>query len=179
MVERYLHELSRGMPEAYALPFIVAFSIYCLYKIFEPEESRWVINPRVSNKKFIEYCTDWVLSQYKITGRYKRPLIVISYRRKNLGRIMGTFNPGTGTVVLYWRHPNHENNIRELINTLIHELRHSLDLRNLQSNKLYTTETEQKGYYNNAYEVVARKDADALQNKLFDWAVSKNLIVKN
>jgi hypothetical protein len=179
MVERYLHELSRGTPQAWAFLCIVAFIIFCLYKIFEPEESRWVINPSVSNKKFTEYCTDWILTQYKITGRYKRPHILISYKRKNLGKIMGTFNPGTRTVVLYWRHPNHVDNIKELLNTLIHEVRHSMDLRNLQSNKLYTTETEQKGYYNNAYEVVARKDADALQDKLFDWAVSKNLIVKS
>jgi hypothetical protein len=178
MVERLLHELERGTPEAWGFLILAAAIIYFLFEIFEPGEEKWKINPVISNKKFIEYCTDWILSQYKITGSYRRPCILISYKRKNLGKVMGTFNPLTRTVILYWRHPHHENNIKELLNTLIHEVRHSMDLRNRQSNKLYTSETEQKGYFNNAYEVVARKDADTLQDKLFDWAVSKHLICK-
>ncbi|MFZ9980792.1 MAG: hypothetical protein ACO3FI_02055 [Cyclobacteriaceae bacterium] len=178
MVETLLQELERGTTEAWAYLILVAVIIYFLFQIFESEPDIWVINPTISNKKFVEYCTDWILSQYKITGSYRRPCILISYKRKNLGNVMGTFNPITRTVILYWRHPNHENNLKELLNTLIHEIRHSLDLRNRQSNKLYTTQTEQKGYYNNDYEVVARKDADALQDKLFDWAVSKKLICK-
>jgi hypothetical protein len=178
MVETLLHELERGTPEAWGFLIVVAAIIYFLLQIFDSPEDEWIINSAISNKKFVEYCTDWILSQYKITGSYRRPCILISYKRKNLGKVMGTFNPITRTVILYWRHPNHQNNLKELLNTLIHEIRHSLDLRNSQSNKLYNSQTEQKGYFNNEYEVVARKDADALQDKLFDWAVSKHLICK-
>lgn len=141
-------------------------------------EKQQIINPKISNKKFIEACAQWVLAQYKKPPGFRYPNFQISYRKKNIEKIMGCFIPASRTVLIYWNHPAHRNNLKELLNTLIHEIRHSLDLRNQKSNKHYQIETEQKGYYQNSYEVVARKDAEILQDRLIEWAIEKKLIIE-
>lgn len=87
-------------------------------------------------------------------GRKTGPRLLLRYYRHR--KLMGTYHQSSKTITLYW---GSHASLREVINTLIHEYQHFLDIRTNQDDKAYDKELRQIGYQDVSYERRARQVA--------------------
>jgi hypothetical protein len=88
-------------------------------------------------------------------GKKAGPRLLLRYYQHR--KVMGTYQQRSKTITLYWgRHVD----LKEVVNTLIHEYQHFLDIRTNQEDKAYDKELKQIGYQDVSYERRARQVAD-------------------
>ena len=88
-------------------------------------------------------------------GKKAGPRLLLRYYRHR--KVMGTYLQRSKTITLYW---GSHVDLREVVNTLIHEYQHFLDIRTNQEDKAYDKELKQIGYQDVSYERRARQVAD-------------------
>jgi hypothetical protein len=88
-------------------------------------------------------------------GHRKLPGLEISYYKHK--KFHGLFFSGNRKIRIY---PNNHASAASLINTIIHEYIHYLEVTNVQNQQLYNQYTLQSGYEKNPFEISARKKAD-------------------
>jgi len=88
-------------------------------------------------------------------GHRKLPELEISYYRHQ--KLHGFFNFYTRKIKIY---PKNHDSVTSLINTVIHEYIHFLEVTNKESRNLYNKFHHEAGYDKNPYEVSARKKAE-------------------
>ena len=95
----------------------------------------------------------WAEANIKMGKKRKiRPLVTIS-TSKNI-KYCGTYNSSNKTIVIYIKN---NPDVLTLIDTCIHEYIHHLQLRGINDNRKYNKLTKSKGYWENDYEIEARK----------------------
>lgn len=104
-------------------------------------------------------------------GKKTGPRLLLRYYRHR--KVMGTYQQRSKTITLYW---GSHASLREVVNTLIHEYQHFLDIRTSQEDKAYDKELKQIGYQDNSYEKRARQAADRWERACIQALAQKGFI---
>lgn len=104
-------------------------------------------------------------------GSKTGPRLLLRYYRHR--KVMGTYQQCSKTITLYW---GSHVDLKEVVNTLIHEYQHFLDIRTNQEGKAYDKELEQIGYQDNSYEKRARQTADRWEKACLQALVQKGFL---
>jgi hypothetical protein len=120
-----------------------------------PKENDY--NIKVTKSRFINEVVKWCMNNMDYpTGHKYYPQVKICYYKTKRSR----FGDYTSNVRIIRIFINNHNTVKELINTIIHEYTHYLDMPTQQEQKEYNRYLKQKGYFENPYEINARKTAD-------------------
>ena len=76
-------------------------------------------------------------------------------------------------ITLYW---GSHASLKEVVNTLIHEYQHFLDIRTSQEDRAYDKELKQIGYQDNSYEKKAREAANRWEKACLQEMSSRGLL---
>ena len=111
---------------------------------------------RVPKVAFAREVIRWCMQHLGLPkGKKAGPRLLLRYYQHR--KVMGTYQQRSKTITLYWgRHVD----LKEVVNTLIHEYQHFLDIRTNQEDKAYDKELKQIGYQDVSYERRARQVAD-------------------
>lgn len=104
--------------------------------------------------KLISESLDWCIQRFGPSQKGAFPQLEISYyphRKRN-----GVYYSGQNKIVVYV--PNHEHPL-QLIDTVIHEYQHYLEIHSHYLSKAYDDYLEETGYWDNPFEISAREFA--------------------
>lgn len=119
-------------------------------------------------REVIRWCMQHLgLPEGKRTG----PHLLLRYYQHR--KVMGTYQQRSKTITLYW---GSHASLKEVVNTLIHEYQHFLDIRTNQEDKSYDKELKQIGYQDVSYEKRARQVADRWEKACFQDLAKKGLL---
>ena len=104
-------------------------------------------------------------------GKKAGPQLLLRYYRHR--KVMGTYQQRSKTITLYW---GSHASLKEVVNTLIHEYQHFLDIRTNQEDKAYDKELKQIGYQDNSYEKKAREVANRWEKACLQELAQKGLL---
>jgi hypothetical protein len=111
---------------------------------------------RVPKVVFAREVIRWCMQHLGLPkGKKAGPRLLLRYYRHR--KVMGTYQQRSKLITLYW---GSHASLKEVVNTLIHEYQHYLDIRTNQEDKAYDKELKQIGYQDNSFEKRARKVAD-------------------
>ena len=134
-------------------------------KKYKPKQKQSL---NVSKSKFISQVIEWCKQNLEHPKYHKYyPIVEVLYY-KNQKR-NGVYLPANLTIKIF---VNNHHNIETLVNTIIHEYTHYLQMPRKIDQLEYAKYNKYKGYFNNPYEVEAREKAafytplciDALKN---------------
>lgn len=106
-----------------------------------------------------------------IKGRKTGPRLLLRYYRHR--KVMGTYQQYSKIITLYW---GSHASLKEVVNTLIHEYQHFLDIRTSQEDRAYDKELKQIGYQDNSYEKKAREAANRWEKACLQEMSSRGLV---
>jgi hypothetical protein len=114
-------------------------------------------NIKVTKSKFINEVLKWCMNNMDYpTGHMYYPQIKICYY-KTKETEFGDYTSNTRLIRIFI---NNHSSVVELINTIIHEYTHYLQMPTQQDQNEYNRYLKQKGYYDNPFEVNARETAN-------------------
>lgn len=114
--------------------------------------------PAVNKAALIRATVQWCARNLGYPPGYRKlPALEISYYKHK--KLHGVFLFSNRLIRIY---PNNHGTTKSLINTVIHEYIHYLEVANAQNQQLYNQYHLQTGYDNNPFEISARKKADEL-----------------
>jgi Zn-dependent peptidase ImmA (M78 family) len=79
-------------------------------------------------------------------------------------KVMGTYQQRSKLITVYW---GSHADLREVVNTVIHEYQHFLDIRSGKDDRAYDKEIKEVGYQDNSFERKAREVANRWQKACF------------
>lgn len=127
---------------------------------------------QVSKTVFVHEVICWCVKNLGLPPRSKAlPNVVLRYYRHQ--KLMGTYLHRGKVITLYW---GSHSTIIEVINTLIHEYQHFLDIRKDQDSREYDKETALLGYYRNPFERRARQVANRSEKLCLRFMIKKGLL---
>jgi hypothetical protein len=114
-------------------------------------------NINVTKSKFVNEVLNWCMNNMDYpTGHKYYPQVKILYYKTKRNRF-GDYTSNTRLIRIFI---NNHISVEELINTVIHEYTHYLDMPFKQNQKEYNRYLKQKGYYDNPFEINARETAE-------------------
>lgn len=127
---------------------------------------------QVSKVAFAREVIRWCMQHLGLPkGKRTGPCLLLRYYRHR--KVMGTYQQRSKTITLYW---GSHASLKEVVNTLIHEYQHFLDIRTNQEDKAYDKELKQIGYQDNSYEKRARQVADRWEKACLQALAQKGFI---
>ncbi len=127
---------------------------------------------QVSKVVFAREVIRWCMQHLGLPkGKKVGPQLLLRYYRHR--KVMGTYQQRSKTITLYW---GSHANLKEVVNTLIHEYQHFLDIRTNQEDKAYDKELKQIGYQDNSYEKKAREVANRWEKACLHELAQKGLL---
>lgn len=106
----------------------------------------------IPSKELVQEVVEWCMGNI-ILGKQRRVRPTIRINNSTKGSVLGEYFYQSKTIEIYYR--KHKT-IRELIETIIHEYVHHLQIRHYRDDMKYDAMDRKVGYYNNPYEVEAR-----------------------
>jgi hypothetical protein len=111
----------------------------------------------VTKAKFINTVIDWCKENMDYPKHHKYyPTVEVKYNTRK-EKYYGDYSSENRIIRIFI---NNHDSIEELVNTIIHEYTHYLQMPRDTNQLEYTKYNETKGYYNNPYEIDARKKAE-------------------
>lgn len=111
----------------------------------------------VSKSKFVNEVVKWCINNMQYPSGHKfYPQVKICYYKTKRNRF-GDYNSNIRLIRIFI---NNHCTVEEIINTIIHEYTHYLDMPAHQNQKEYNRYLKQIGYFDNPYEINARVTAD-------------------
>ena len=111
----------------------------------------------VTKSKFVNEVLKWCMKNMDYpTGHKYYPQVKICYYKTKRNRF-GDYASNTRLIRIFI---NNHSSVEELIDTIIHEYTHYLQMPTQQDQKEYNRYLKQKGYYKNPFEINARETAD-------------------
>ena len=123
---------------------------------------------KIGKKKFVILVLQWCINN--IENNHIPFYLKIIYRKPT--KRMGYYQFYNKLVVIYI---DNSLDLYELVDTIIHEYIHHLQMPSKKYEKEYSTKLISEGYYNNSYEVSARKLARKYRNQCYDEII-ENLV---
>ena len=113
----------------------------------------------VSKAAFIREVLRWCVEHFGLPPRCRTwPRVDLRYYKHR--KVMGTYQQRGKVITVYW---GSHADLREVVNTVIHEYQHFLDIRSGKDDRAYDKEIKEVGYQDNSYEKKARELADRWQ----------------
>jgi len=140
----------------------------------EQEEKKMEVelSPKMNKVAFAREVIRWCMQHLGLPkGKRTGPRLLLRYYRHR--KVMGTYQQRSKTITLYW---GSHASLKEVVNTLIHEYQHFLDIRTSQEDKAYDKELKQIGYQDNSYEKRARQVADRWEKACIQALAQKGFI---
>lgn len=129
----------------------------------------------VSKVEFVRQVVGWCAEHLGMPPKIKRlPTITLRYYRHS--KWSGLYFQSKKEIVIYWG--NHLD-LLSLINTIIHEYQHFLDLRTRKDDQEYAKELKKVGYLANSYEKRARNTASIWERQCYKAMMEKGVIIKS
>jgi hypothetical protein len=127
---------------------------------------------QVPKSVFVREVIRWCMQHQGLPkGSKTGPRLLLRYYRHR--KVMGTYQQRSKTITLYW---GSHVDLKEVVNTLIHEYQHFLDIRTNQEDKAYDKELKQIGYQQNSFEKKAREAANRWELACLQEMSSRGLL---
>jgi len=111
----------------------------------------------VTKSKFVNEVVKWCFNNMEYPSGHKYyPQVKICYYKTKRNRF-GDYSSNIRLIRIFI---NNHFSVEELINTIIHEYTHYLDMPTQHNQKEYSRYLKQIGYFENPYEINARESAD-------------------
>ena len=121
------------------------------------------IQLRVSKAAFIREVIRWCVGHFGLPPRSRTwPRVALRYYKHR--KVMGTYQQRSKLITVYW---GSHADLREVVNTVIHEYQHFLDIRSGKDDRAYDKEIKEVGYQDNSFERKAREVANRWQKACF------------
>jgi len=134
----------------------VAWIFWVLWQGFKGKEnsSRYDgFQLRISKAAFIVEVIRWCVGHFGLPPRSRTwPRVDLRYYKHR--KVMGTYQQRSKLITIYW---GSHADLREVVNTVIHEYQHFLDIRTGKDDRAYDKEIKEVGYQDNSYERKARE----------------------
>ena len=117
-----------------------------------------VINPpmdwkMIQPQKLVKMVIEWGKNNI-VYGKSRRIIPSIKINYKKSGNLLGTYSFKSKVIEIFVR--KHET-LESIVDTIIHEYVHHLQLRNQNDDMKYDSNSRRVGYYDNPFEVEARE----------------------
>ena len=129
-----------------------------------------------TKSRFVNQVIEWCMNNmdYPTGHKYYPEVKICYYTTKN--RRFGDYTSNSRLIRIFI---NNHCSVAELINTVIHEYTHYLQMPTQQDQDAYNKFLKQKGYFDNPYEIEARLTADkytaiCLKEMIRIGAISRN-----
>ena len=140
--------------------------IFYLWPLGKSNSDLKVKDLKIPKKKFVQLVLHWC-SENIGTIKHSYYLKIYYYRNsKYSGRYL--FNGKQIVIYLFDNLP-----LNELTDTIIHEWIHHLQFEKKSSERDYDKQHTEKGYWNNPYEIEARKLAKKYTDDCFKWVLDQ------
>ena len=132
-------------------------------------------NINVTKSKFVNEVLRWCIKNMDYpTGHKYYPQVKICYY-KTKGSRFGDYTSNSRLIRIFI---NNHTSVEELVDTIIHEYTHYLQMPSQQDQKEYNRYLKQKGYYKNPFEINARESADKYTSICLKDMKRKGLITR-
>ncbi len=127
---------------------------------------------QVSKAAFIREVIRWCVGHFGLPPRCRTwPRVDLRYYKHR--KVMGTYQQRGKVITVYW---GSHADLREVVNTVIHEYQHFLDIRSGKDDRAYDKEIKEVGYQDNSYEKKARELANRWQKACLKELEKRGLV---
>ena len=145
-------------------------SLFVIYVFMTIKESRTNNNKcakikdlKISKKKMVENVLQWCESNHSLTKNRGKLSFKINYY--NHTKLEGCYCGYNKEIIIYL---SPEKNIIDVVDTLLHEYQHHIDMRTQKEVRLYCKQLNDFGYDNHPMEISARKFAKQYRDTCFE-----------
>lgn len=150
----------------FILYFLTLFLIYVVMTIREfktkKNTSAKIKNLKISKKKLVENVLHWCETNHSISKN--RGKLSYSLRYYNNSKVEGSYCGYTKKITIYI---TSEKKIIDVVDTLLHEYQHHLEMRTQKEVRLYFKQLSELGYDKHPMEISARKFAKQHREECF------------
>lgn len=147
--------------------FTILFVIYVFMTIKESStnnhRSAKIKDLRISKKKMVETVLQWCETNHSIPKKRGKLSYKINYY--NHTKLEGCYCGYTKNITVYI---NPEKRIIDVLDTLLHEYKHHIDMRTQKEVKLYFKQLSEFGYDSHPMEISAREFAKQHRDECFE-----------
>jgi uncharacterized membrane protein len=152
----------------FILYFSALFLIYVVMTIRDSlvnkNKSAKIRDLKISKKKMVENVLKWCELNHSIP--IKKSKLSYQIRYYNHTKLDGCYCGYTKKITIYNIVP--EKSIIEVIDSLLHEYKHHIDMKTQKEVRLYFKQLDEIGYDNHPMEISARKFAKQNRDKCFE-----------
>lgn len=164
--------------DTYLIYFLsVLGGIYILISLFEHQgnsSSKRNYVQKINTAALIRQIAYWCKDELGLPPKVKKmPEVKISYYKHK--KYAGTYQSINQCITIY---PKSNDSLVQLVDSVIHEYVHFLEIRCLNDSKAYEKLLKSYGYINNPYEVSARKIANEKTAACIQYLLNNNYIRK-
>ena len=151
----------------FILYFFTLFVIYVVMTIKESktnnQSSAVIKDLRISKKKMVESVLQWCETNHSIPKKRGKLSYKINYY--NHTKLEGSYCGYTKTIAIYI---TPEKRIIDVVDTLLHEYQHHIEMRTQKEVRLYSKQLSEIGYDNHPMEITAREFARQHRDECFE-----------
>lgn len=151
----------------FILYFFTLFVIYVVMTIKESktnnQSSAVIKDLRISKKKMVESVLQWCETNHSIPKKRGKLSYKINYY--NHTKLEGCYCGYTKKITIYI---TPEKRIIDVVDTLLHEYQHHIEMRTQKEVRLYSKQLSEIGYDNHPMEITARKFARQHRDECFE-----------
>jgi hypothetical protein len=147
--------------------FSILFLIYVVMTIKESKannhKSAKIKDLRISKKKMVENVMQWCENNHSIPKNRGKLSFKINYYQHS--KLEGCYCGYTKNITIYI---TPEKRIIDVVDTLLHEYQHHIEMRTQKEVRLYSKQLNYFGYDDHPMEISARKFAKQYRDKCFE-----------
>ena len=151
----------------FILYFFTLFVIYVFMTIKESktnnQSSAVIKDLRISKKKMVESVLQWCETNHSIPKKRGKLSYKINYY--NHTKLEGSYCGYTKNITIYI---TPEKRIIDVVDTLLHEYQHHIEMRTQKEVRLYSKQLSEIGYDNHPMEITAREFARQHRDECFE-----------
>jgi hypothetical protein len=149
--------------------FLLLFSVSCiilglLLLFLIPSLDLRVKDLKIPRRKFVLLVLKWCTANLG-TNSYPYNLKIYYHRHLKWG---GRYQHWNQQIVIY---VYDDLLLEDLVETTVHEYAHHLQFSNKNAEQDYNKFFKEKGYWNNPYEIHARRQASKYKDSCFEWVI--------
>lgn len=143
--------------------FLISVVMTIRDSLMNNNKSAKIKDLRISKKKMVENVLHWCESNHSLPKNRGK----LSYKIKyyNHTKVEGSYCGCTKNITIYI---TPEKRIIDIVDTLLHEYHHHIDMRTQKEVRLYTKQLNDFGYDNHPMEISARKFAKQYRDECFE-----------
>ena len=151
-----------------AIGFLITVYILFLIWLYREQPTDFKVRDlKIPKRRFVIIVLQWC-SEHLETTKHRYDLKIHYYPNKKFGGKFQSFNK----QIIIYIHPYLR--LEDLVDIVIHEYVHHLQFSTVSTEQEYNKKLVEVGYWDNPYEVEARKLAQQHKKKCLDWILRHN-----